>query len=57
MANDFIEAKAAQALAAMAAGDPQGVGHALAEAISENDAPFEQTVQAMTDAVNRQKGK
>ena len=55
MSNDFIETKTAEALAANAAGDAQRLAHALVEAINENDAPFEQTVADMTDAVRRQK--
>ncbi|MGV4890395.1 hypothetical protein ACSR0Z_28025 [Streptomyces viridosporus] len=51
---DFITAKAAEALAARDAGDAQGIAHALTEAICENDASFEQTVAALTDAVRRQ---
>ena len=56
MSNEFIETKTAEALAANAAGDAQGLAHAIVEAINENDAPFEQTVADMTDAVRRQKG-
>ncbi|WP_191971364.1 hypothetical protein [Streptomyces luteolifulvus] len=56
MSNEFIETKTAEALAANAAGDTQGLAHAIVEAINENDAPFEQTVAAMTDAVRRQNG-
>ncbi|MCZ4516427.1 hypothetical protein O3Q52_51660 [Streptomyces sp. ActVer] len=56
MSNEFIETKTAEALAANAAGDAQGLAHALIEAIAENDAPFEQTVTDMTDAVRRQNG-
>jgi hypothetical protein len=39
----------------MDAGDDKALAHALIEAISENDAPFEQTVAAMTDAATRQR--
>jgi hypothetical protein len=56
MANEFIETKTAEALAANAAGDAQGLAHALIEAINENDAPFAQTIADMTDAVRRQNG-
>lgn len=54
MASEFIETKTAEALAANAAGDAQGLAHALIEAINENDAPFEQTVADMADVVHRQ---
>ncbi|WP_392968179.1 hypothetical protein [Streptomyces sp. LN245] len=56
MTNEFIETKTAEALAANAAGDGQGLAHALIEAIHENDAPFAQTIADMTDAVRRQNG-
>jgi hypothetical protein len=56
MTNEFIETKAAEALAANAAGDAQGLAHALIEAIHENDGTFAQTVADMTDAVRRQNG-
>uniref|UniRef100_A0AAU1I133 Antitoxin n=1 Tax=Streptomyces sp. NBC_00180 TaxID=2903632 RepID=A0AAU1I133_9ACTN len=52
----FIADKTAEALAANDRGDSQGLAHALIEAISENDAPFEQTVTDMTDSVTRQRG-
>jgi hypothetical protein len=50
----FIDDKAAEALAARDAGNTEAIGHALAEAILENNAPIEETLKAMTDAVNRQ---
>ena len=56
MSSDFIETKTAEALAAHDAGDTQGLVHALAEAIKENDASFEETLAAISDAIRRQRG-
>ncbi|MER7901343.1 hypothetical protein ABTX62_36160 [Streptomyces sp. NPDC096046] len=56
MTSKFIDDKVGEAIAAADAGDDQALAHALIEAISENDAPFEQTVLAMTESANRQRG-
>lgn len=55
VSSKFIDDKVGEAIAAMDAGDDQALAHALIEAISENDAPFEQTIADMTDAANRQR--
>ena len=54
--SDFIEDKARQALAARDAGNTEAIGHAVIEAVLENDGTFAETMQAMTAAVRRQTG-
>lgn len=53
----FINDKVSEAITAMDAGDDKGLAHAVIEAISENDAPFEQTIAAMTEAAKNQRGQ
>ncbi|WP_185832137.1 hypothetical protein [Streptomyces sp. WAC 04229] len=55
MASSFINDKAAEVIAAADAGDTQRIVQVMAEAIKENTASAEQTVAAVTQAVNQQK--
>lgn len=57
MASSFINDKAAEVIAAADAGDTQRIVQVMAEAIKENTASAEQTVAAVTQAVNQQKGR
>lgn len=57
MASSFINDKAAEVIAAADAGDTQRVVQVMAEAIKENTASAEETVAAVTQAVNQQKGR
>ncbi|MEU0589941.1 hypothetical protein [Streptomyces ardesiacus] len=57
MASSFINDKAAEVIAAADAGDTQRVVQVMAEAIKENTASAEQTVAAVTQAINQQKGR
>ncbi len=57
MTSRFINDKAAEVIAAADAGDTQRVVQVMAEAIKENTASAEQTVAAVTRAVNQQKGR
>lgn len=56
MTSRFINDKAAEVIAADA-GDTQRVVQVMAKAIKENTASAEQTVAAVTQAVNQQKGR
>lgn len=57
MTSRFINDKAAEVIAAADAGDTQRVVQVMAEAIKENTASAEETVAAVTRAVNQQKGR
>lgn len=57
MPSNFINDKAAEVIAAADAGDTQRIVQVMAEAIKENTASAQETVAAVTQAVNQQKGR
>ncbi|MFJ6729406.1 hypothetical protein ACIQPQ_31340 [Streptomyces sp. NPDC091281] len=55
--SDFIEDKNREAIAAVAAGDPDAVAKAIAYAVVEGGETLNETMRAMNEATLRQQGQ